>query len=150
MRDQGTGDRDLLKEIRDELRSITKIRSWDKPVLSQREVAEMLGLSPKTVGELARHGRIPAYQPPGVRKWMFLSDEILTWIKIGKRNEVETTIRLVEDARRVAQAVVSGKSTPVKRAKDRAGGCETRDGNRPDTVYGSETDDELDHRDDTS
>jgi excisionase family DNA binding protein len=110
-------DSTLLTEIRDELRSISKLTSWDKPVLSQYEVAEMLGLSPKTIGELARHGRIPAYQPPGVRKWMFLPDEILQWIKIGKHNDVGAVTELMEDARRVA-GIVLRESVPQPSAQD--------------------------------
>jgi excisionase family DNA binding protein len=46
-------------------------------VLDTAGVAELLGLSPRTVLLMARDGRLPARRVPGGRKYQFLTDEIL-------------------------------------------------------------------------
>ena len=59
-------------------------RSFDDypPVMNTTQVAEMLGLpSIKTVQVLVRKGRIPAHRLPGARRYWFLRDEIVDWLR---------------------------------------------------------------------
>ena len=51
-------------------------------VMNTAQVAEMLNLaSIKTVQALVRKGRIPAHRLPGARRYWFLRDEIVVWLK---------------------------------------------------------------------
>jgi excisionase family DNA binding protein len=62
-----------------------KPRGFDDypPVMTTAQVAEMLGLpSIKTVQVLVRKGRIPAHRLPGARRYWFLRDEIVEWLKL--------------------------------------------------------------------
>lgn len=47
------------------------------PVLGMDEVVELLGLSAATVRQLVKDGHLRAHRPPGGRKWLFRSDEVL-------------------------------------------------------------------------
>ncbi|MDH3398395.1 MAG: helix-turn-helix domain-containing protein [Acidimicrobiia bacterium] len=52
------------------------------PVLNTHQVAEMLGLpSIKTVQVLVRKGRVPAHRLPGARRYWFVRDEIVEWLR---------------------------------------------------------------------
>ena len=51
-----------------------------EPLLSDVEVAELLGLHPKTVQRLAREGDIPAIRVG--RYWRFRASELNEWIRL--------------------------------------------------------------------
>ncbi len=45
------------------------------------QVAEILGLKPGTVRKAAREGKLPAYRLPDTRKYRFIRDEIVEWMR---------------------------------------------------------------------
>jgi excisionase family DNA binding protein len=51
------------------------------PVMDVPMVAELLRLNVETVRVYVREGRLPAYQLPGSRSYLFLRDELLELIK---------------------------------------------------------------------
>ncbi len=50
-----------------------------KPVLSTAEAAEMLGVSPQKLRELARTGEIPAYR--WGKNYRLFRDELIIWLR---------------------------------------------------------------------
>ena len=63
---------------------MSKQRSFDDypPVRNSAQVAEMLNLpSIKTVQTQVRKGRLPAHRLPGARRYWFLRDEIIDWLR---------------------------------------------------------------------
>lgn len=58
------------------------------PFLLVEDVAEMLGCSPRTVHERTRLREIPHRKPAGVRRVLFLEDELRAWLD-GAPLEVE-------------------------------------------------------------
>jgi excisionase family DNA binding protein len=52
-------------------------------LLKVPEVAELLGVKPRTVYEMVAQERIPYRKPPGTNILRFDLDEILTWTKAG-------------------------------------------------------------------
>ena len=64
-------------------------------LLKVTEVAEMLGVKPRTIYEMVAQQRIPYGKPPGSSILRFDLDEILAWTKSGDRkstSEVSTAI----------------------------------------------------------
>ena len=51
------------------------------PVMDVPMVAELLRLNVETVRVYVREGRLPAYQLPGSRSYLFLRDELLELIR---------------------------------------------------------------------
>jgi excisionase family DNA binding protein len=49
-------------------------------ILKPTEVAEWLRLSPRMVQLMAKDGRLPAFEIPGVRGYRFAKADIETWI----------------------------------------------------------------------
>ena len=47
------------------------------PILTTAQVAELLGLSTRTVMNMAADGRLPARRLPGARKYQFFHKEII-------------------------------------------------------------------------
>lgn len=45
-------------------------------VMTTAQVAEILGLTPRRVQELAAAGQIPSVRPKGRRKWIFLKSVV--------------------------------------------------------------------------
>ena len=50
--------------------------SPENPLLTSEEVAELLGVSPKTVVQMAKRGSLPARHIPGTRRYLFFEREI--------------------------------------------------------------------------
>jgi excisionase family DNA binding protein len=59
-------------------RSTARIRT---PFLKVPEVAELLGVKPRTIYEMVAKERIPYRKPPGSSILRFDLDEILAWTK---------------------------------------------------------------------
>ena len=59
-------------------RSAARIRT---PFLKVPEVAELLGVKPRTIYEMVARERIPYRKPPGSSILRFDLDEILAWTK---------------------------------------------------------------------
>ena len=68
-------------------RSVARIRT---PFLKVPEVAELLGVKPRTIYEMVATERIPYRKPPGSSILRFDLDEILAWTK-KRDNGSETT-----------------------------------------------------------
>jgi predicted DNA-binding transcriptional regulator AlpA len=58
--------------------------------LGVQDIAEMLSMSPWSVYDKARTGRLPHRKPPGSRKLLFLEDEVRAWVD-GAELEVFST-----------------------------------------------------------
>lgn len=60
-------------------------------ILKPSEVAAWLRLSPRMIQLMAKDGRLPAMQIPGVRGYRFLKDDILAFIEesLPKHRRVE-------------------------------------------------------------
>lgn len=56
----------------------------ENPVLTSEEVAEFLGVSPKTVVNMAKNGRLPARRIPGTRRYLFFEREIFEVLEASK------------------------------------------------------------------
>lgn len=56
----------------------------ENPVLTSEEVAELLGVSPKTVVNMAKNGRLPARRIPGTRRYLFFEREIFEVLEASK------------------------------------------------------------------
>jgi excisionase family DNA binding protein len=53
-------------------------------VFTTREAAEFLKIHEKTVGRLARDGRIPGNKIGG--EWRFIKSDLVRWIRTGDRS----------------------------------------------------------------
>lgn len=51
------------------------------PVLTSRQVAELLQVHVEYVRRMAREGRVPCHKFPGGRELRFLRDELLDWLR---------------------------------------------------------------------
>jgi len=51
------------------------------PVLTTVQVAELLDLTPQTVQQMAKDGRLPAHPLPGARKYRFFTDDVLSFLR---------------------------------------------------------------------
>ena len=51
------------------------------PVLTTVQVAELLDLTPQTVQQMAKDGRLPAHRLPGARKYLFFLDDVLSFVR---------------------------------------------------------------------
>jgi excisionase family DNA binding protein len=76
------------------------------PILSTAQVAELLGLSTRTVMNMAADGRLPARRLPGSRKYQFFLKEII---------EALDASRVVPE-----EPVVEAQPEPVKPVRKRA------------------------------
>jgi excisionase family DNA binding protein len=45
------------------------------------QVADLLGLHPQVVRLMAREGRLPSHRPEGQRAFVFLTAEVLAWLR---------------------------------------------------------------------
>lgn len=63
--------------------------SPENPLLTSEEVAELLGVSPKTVVQMAKRGSLPARHIPGTRRYLFFEKEI--YELLDKSRVVPTT-----------------------------------------------------------
>lgn len=53
-------------------------------VMSTKEVAQLLDLSPRRVQELAAAGQIPSVRPKGRRKWIFLKSVVARYMGLSE------------------------------------------------------------------
>jgi excisionase family DNA binding protein len=53
------------------------------PLLHVEAVAELLGLSVRTVHELTRKREIPFRRIPGTRRCLFVKEEVIAWVDAG-------------------------------------------------------------------
>jgi excisionase family DNA binding protein len=51
------------------------------PVLTTVQVAELLDLTPQTVQQMAKDGRLPAHRLPGARKYLFFTEDVLSFLR---------------------------------------------------------------------
>jgi excisionase family DNA binding protein len=51
------------------------------PIMSADQVSELLGMNVQMVRKAAREGTLPAYRLPGGRKFCFIEDELLDWLR---------------------------------------------------------------------
>ena len=51
------------------------------PVLTTVQVAELLDLTPQTVQQMAKDGRLPAHRLPGARKYLFFTEDVLRFVR---------------------------------------------------------------------
>jgi PTS system nitrogen regulatory IIA component len=51
------------------------------PVLTSKQVAELLQVHVEYVRRMARDGRVPCHKFPGGREFRFLRDELLDWLR---------------------------------------------------------------------
>ena len=51
------------------------------PVLTTVQVAELLDLTPQTVQQMAKDGRLPAHRLPGARKYLFFTEDVLSFVR---------------------------------------------------------------------
>lgn len=58
--------------------------SPENPLLTSEEVAELLGVSPKTVVIMAKRGSLPARHIPGTRRYLFFEREIFELLDASK------------------------------------------------------------------
>ena len=64
------------------------------PVLTTVQVAELLDLTPQTVQQMAKDGRLPAHRLPGARKYLFFTDDVLSFLRQHPvRPESATAVR---------------------------------------------------------
>src|SRR5438034_10938407 len=54
------------------------------PVLTTVQVAELLDLTPQTVQQMAKDGRLPAHRLPGARKYLFFLEDVLGFVRQHK------------------------------------------------------------------
>ena len=54
------------------------------PVLTTKQVAELLDLNPQTVQQMAKDGRLPAHRLPGARKYLFFTEDVLGFVRQHK------------------------------------------------------------------
>jgi excisionase family DNA binding protein len=85
---------------------LSMVQSDYPPILSTGQVAELLGLSTRTVMNMAADGRLPARRLPGSRKYQFFLKEII---------EALDANRVVPD-----EPVVEEEPEPVKPVRKRA------------------------------
>jgi excisionase family DNA binding protein len=86
----------------------------DNPVLTSEEVAELLGVSAKTVVNMAKNGRLPARRIPGTRRYLFFEREIFEVLepsKVGPEDDVEEA---AEPAEEEPVAEVAPKPAPAR------------------------------------
>jgi excisionase family DNA binding protein len=51
------------------------------PVLTTAQVAKLLDLNPQTVQQMAKDGRLPAHRLPGARKYLFFTEDVLSFVR---------------------------------------------------------------------
>lgn len=91
----------------------------DNPVLTSEEVAELLGVSAKTVVNMAKNGRLPARHIPGTRRYLFFEREIFEVLessKVGPK-DVEEAAEPVEE---VPVAEVAPNPAPARSRRSAA------------------------------
>lgn len=96
---------DLLAEIRDTQKAMMAVSLWESPVVSRDQMSEMIGLAPGTLENLARQGKIPAFQPPNVRRWMFCPADVAKWAKDGIRTVQASRLRAQPQVARILAKV---------------------------------------------
>jgi len=99
-------------------------------VLGMEEVVELLGLSAATVRQLVKDGHLRAHRPPGGRKWLFRSDEVLDNVGSWSSGEDEERLPLAPTAGTFAEGERADPTTvwcPAPRAdgdeKRQLGAC---------------------------
>ncbi len=60
---------------------LDRIRNQYPPIVTTAQVAELLGLNPRTVLLMAADGRLPASRLPGSRKFHFFLDDVIDTLK---------------------------------------------------------------------
>jgi excisionase family DNA binding protein len=80
---------------------LSMVQAEYPPILSTAQAAELLGLSTRTVMNMAADGRLPARRLPGSRKYQFFLKEIIEAL----------------DAHRVVPRPPAAKSDPAPAAK---------------------------------
>ena len=60
---------------------LDRIRNEYPPIVTTAQVAELLGLNPRTVLLMAADGRLPASRLPGSRKFHFFLDDVIDTLK---------------------------------------------------------------------
>jgi len=70
----------------------------DDHFLTVQQVAELLHVSPKTVFNMTRDGRLPARRLPGSRRYLYVRQEILDLLD---ENRTEVRPRAEEEAAEV-------------------------------------------------
>jgi excisionase family DNA binding protein len=57
------------------------VNAVDEHFLTLEQVAELLHVSPKTVFNMTRDGRLPARRLPGTRRYLFVRREIIDLVE---------------------------------------------------------------------
>ena len=96
---------ELLMEIRDAQNAILSVSLWDTPVVSRDQMSKMIGLAPGTLENLAREGKIPAFQPPNVRRWMFCPADVADWARKGVRTVEASRLKVRPQVDRILSSV---------------------------------------------
>lgn len=60
------------------------MRDNGNKTMTTSEVANLLGLSPRRVCELAAAGQIPSVRPKGRRKWIFLKSVVARYMGLSE------------------------------------------------------------------
>ncbi|MDQ3679714.1 MAG: helix-turn-helix domain-containing protein [Actinomycetota bacterium] len=60
---------------------LDRIRNEYPPIVTTAQVAELLGLNPRTVLLMVADGRLPASRLPGSRKFHFFLDDVIDTLK---------------------------------------------------------------------
>ena len=94
----------------------------ENPVLTSEEVAELLGVSAKTVVNMAKNGRLPARRIPGTRRYLFFEREIFEVLeasKVGPEEALEDATEPAEEEP-VAEVGPTPAPSPRRRSNTRA------------------------------
>lgn len=100
--------------------------SPENPLLTSEEVAELLGVSPKTVVQMAKRGSLPARHIPGTRRYLFFEREIFELLDastvVPAAGKADAS---AEEEEAPAEAVVPprgarARSTSTKKAQKKA------------------------------
>lgn len=93
----------------------------DNPVLTSEEVAELLGVSPKTVVNMAKDGRLPARHIPGTRRYLFFEREIFELLEGSKVGPGDGSDEPVDDDQEEPVAEVAEVAAPAPPRRSRSG-----------------------------
>jgi excisionase family DNA binding protein len=100
--------------------------SPENPLLTSEEVAELLGVSPKTVVQMAKRGSLPARHIPGTRRYLFFEREIFELLDASKvvpaadKGDVDAEEEEIVPPEAVTTGRARGRNTTTKKAEKKA------------------------------
>ena len=98
----------------------------ENPVLTSEEVAELLGVSPKTVVNMAKNGRLPARRIPGTRRYLFFEREIFETLEASKVGPGDDPEEDAETAEPAEEEPVAEVAPPPRQARTRRSGTKAK------------------------